>query len=969
MFPSSVRAAIDDYIGKPIVSVRLLLEGRDTTEPALMQVVETRAGQPLSMVLVRESVTHLFSLGRFEDVRVDATLVDDTRVALRYELSPVHPVTKIAFSGRLDAPGVDEGQLRRAVIDRYGVSPPLGRAAELARLVADLLREHGYLHATVAPRTDIRHDPDRATLVFTIDPGVRTQLGVIDIVGTPSVPLPVFREQLGLVSGTPYQRDTLDARVDRYIEGRQARGYYEERVVPTVRVEDGDRVANLTLTVTPGQRLRIVFTGDPLPSDERAVLVPVEREGSADEDLLEDSTNRIEDYLKTQGYRDALAPHTREQSNGELLITFNVKKGPQYRVDRVEISGNASIPLSEFEPGLRLRAGQPFSVAKLDADVAMIEDLYHRRGYAVAKAQSAVKPDTAPPGAPQVPVVARIVIKEGIRTVVGSVRIEGNPSVAERTLKDGLGLQPGRPYFARQLEVDRDTMRLHYANLGYQSATVDATPSLSADRSHANLVFVVHEGPRVHVNHILIVGNVRTSAATIERELLIKRGDPLGLAAVNESQRRLSALGLFRRARITELRHGDETTRDLLVTVSEAPATTIGYGGGFEVRQRVLRSADDPGIASERLEVAPRASFEIGRRNLFGRNRSVNLFTSVSLDPKDQPCFACEANGSTDPANGYGITEYRLLGQFREPRVFDTTADALVTATLEQQIRSSFKFARRSVGAEVARRLTREVSLSGSYQLQRTRVFDESGNASDRRLIDRIFPKVLLSSFSSSLIRDTRDDAVDPGAGQYFAANGQFAARAIGSEVGFVKSFFTAQMFRTLPHTGRIVLAGDARLGLASGFPRDVVDDAGIVAVVQDLPQSERFYAGGDTTHRGFALDTLGVRHVPALDSDTLDSDGFPLGGNGEVIFNGELRVPVRGGLGLVGFVDSGNVFKRVADIDLGELRTAVGFGLRYQSPVGPIRIDLGFKVHRQEIVPGRREGLKALHISLGQAF
>ena len=85
------------------------------------------------------------------------------------------------------------------------------------------------------------------------------------------------------------------------------------------------------------------------------------------------------------------------------------------------------------------------------------------------------------------------------------------------------------------------------------------------------------------VDHVLIVGNVRTSNETIERELQLKPGDPLGLAAVNESQRRLASLGLFRRARITELRIGDETKRDLLVTIEEAPATTVWYGGGFEV--------------------------------------------------------------------------------------------------------------------------------------------------------------------------------------------------------------------------------------------------------------------------------------------------------------------------------------------------------------------------------------------------
>ncbi len=142
------------------------------------------------------------------------------------------------------------------------------------------------------------------------------------------------------------------------------------------------------------------------------------------------------------------------------------------------------------------------------------------------------------------------------------------------------------------MAVDRDGIELQYANLGYPGATVTATPGLSADGTHADVVYTVREGPRIFVDHVIIVGNVRTSRETILHELQLKAGDPLGLAAVNESQRRLASLGLFRRVRLSELRIGDDTRRDLLVTVEEAPATTVSYGGGFEVRQVIVQAAD-----------------------------------------------------------------------------------------------------------------------------------------------------------------------------------------------------------------------------------------------------------------------------------------------------------------------------------------------------------------------------------------
>jgi outer membrane protein assembly factor BamA len=351
--------------------------------------------------------------------------------------------------------------------------------------------------------------------------------------------------------------------------------------------------------------------------------------------------------------------------------------------------------------------------------------------------------------------------------------------------------------------------------------------------------------------------------------------------------------------------------------------------------------------------LAPRAFVDLGRRNLFGKNRSVNFFASASLHPNET---------ETSSRVGYGFAEYSLRGTFHEPRVFGTAMDGVLTATLEQQIRSSFNFAKKSAAAQVSRRLTSRVSVSGAYQLQQTRLLDVNVSPEDQPLIDKVFSQVRLSLFSIQGFYDTRNDPVDTTRGEYFSVNTQLAARAIGSEVGFAKSSFTGQVFRPVPLGRGTVFAVQARLGVATGFPRDVVVTdpvTGEVTVEHDreLPEPERFFAGGDTTVRGFALDTLGA-------PGTIAANGFPIGGNAETIFNVELRVPVRGGLGVVGFVDTGNVFAKAVDINLLELRSAAGVGLRYKSPVGPIRVDLGFKLRPE---PG--EGLTAWFISFGQAF
>ena len=623
--------------------------------------------------------------------------------------------------------------------------------------------------------------------------------------------------------------------------------------LPAVSFADNDRVANLTLTVAPGPHVSVVFSGDPLPGATRATLVPIEREGSADEDLLEDSSNRIEQYLRAQGYRDAMAPHTRQETDGELLITFAVRKGAQYRVAGVEISGGASLALPDLRSSLRTRVGEPYSDANLDADVTALESLYRGRGFAAAKVQADPRPGAATLDGAQIPVAVSILITEGVRTVVGAVRFEGNASISGTALSKILSLQPGTPYFDAQLRRDTGAIQLQYANLGYRSATVQAQPGFTADRAEANLVFTVREGPQIFVDHVLIAGNVRTSAETIERELQLKPGDPLSLEAEYESQRRLAALQLFRRApQITELRHGDETRRDLLVTVEEAAPTTLG------VRRRRRGAA----ACGDRRGGLRHPEVRIGAARL----RQCGTPEPVRQEPLDQ--FLRERRVFTRRGRtqrlATAFTEYRLLGTFHEPRVFDSAVDGLVFGEIGQQIRSSFNSGAperdRSGVAPVDPPGHRGRRVSAAAHASARREGRPAGPGADRPCVHRAPPVVV---HRAGFLRYPRRPGRFDQRRVPRARAGRLAARAIGSEVGFAKSFFTAQAFRLVPHGRGTVFAAQARFGIAAGFPRDVVvETAAGETIVQvgfkELPEPERFFAGGDTTVRGFALDTLG---------------------------------------------------------------------------------------------------------------
>jgi len=958
---ASALADVADYIGLPVTSIELVLEDRVTTDPALIRVITIRKGEPFLVRDVRETVLHLYATGRFEDIRVDARREGDG-VAVRFALTAAHPLSGIEFQGNLA--GIDEGKLRRAVVERAGPTPSANRIPELERLVESALAAKGYLRSKATGAVVVNTAAHGSTLVFKVDPGQLAQIGSIDVSGPDSAHAE-FLAQSQLKTGAPFERDVIATKIDKYVASRRSHGYYEAKVTWADLPVDEDRKVNLTFTVDPGRHVRIQYTGDSFPGDKHE-LVPVEREGSVDEDLLEDSTARIEDMLQAQGYKDAKAPHRRVEQDGDLVITFNVTRGRQYRIAQVSIVGNMSIPLADLEPGLRLREGQPFSQAALDAEAASIEEVYRRAGFASARAETQVKPEAVSSGS--VPVDVTVTIGEGVRTVVGTVKVTGNTSIPESALVDGLRLQPGSPFVVASLAADRDTILVRYLNAGYENATVDPRPELSRDRTRADIVYVVREGPRILIDHVIVVGPHHTSPSIVEKEIRLKPGDPLSRDAVLDSQRRVQSLGLYRSVVISELRQGEENRRDLLVTVEEGPATSLSYGGGFELARRVEPS-DTTGVAQEEFDAAPRGSFQITRRNLFGTNRSASLFASLTLHPLG--------------TSQQGVTEYNVVGTFREPRIFNTLVDGLITVTVQQQFRSSFDFRSQGITAEATRKLSPTVSLIGTYQLQNTAVYNENVTPLDQSAIDRVFPKVLLSSFSVSALRDTRNDPIDPSNGEYLSGFSQLAARALGGQVGFVKTSFRASAYRPVPKSRRIVFAGNVFVGLATGFPQQYtsgpLNGQPIVVVCPpifpscpnegqpdlSLPQSERFYAGGDTTNRGFAIDQLGVRHTPPQPEDTIDPvNGFPLGGNAVVLFNAELRVATWRNIEAHTFLDTGNVFQNATSVDFGQFRSSVGFGALYKSPIGPLRFDWGFKVRPQPV-----ESPSAFFITFGQAF
>ena len=943
--PSSAAA----HAGRTIVRVDLAIDEHVVEDAALRDLLDTRVGTPLSMTSVRETIAHLYSLGRFQQISVDASALD-AGVALRYDLVPIRSVERIEFRGNL---GLGRSDLKDAVTSRFGPAPPESRAASVAEMLQAFYFDRGYLAAAIRPIVEDVEGSDGSTLIFEIEAGTRASIRNVEITGDPGEPRAKFLENIHANPGRVYQRYDVQARLTSYVDELRHDGRYEARGSHRLTFQSDDgRNVDLAVSIDRGPEVTVRFEGDPLPKNRIEELVPVRREGSVDEDILEDSERRIVVFLNQQGYWKATAKATRQQTDGRIDIVFAVRRGPQYRIDGgPQVTGNVSVPITELRERLvDLDDGDLFLGARLDAAAAGIRALYLERGFAQVKVESAAN-EVATPSQTEGRVKPVIAITEGPLVRIGSVSFTGNKQIPTAELIARARVATEQPYFERNVIQGREAILTEYLNRGFADATVNAVPTVN-DASRVDIRFEISEGPQSIVDHILVVGNVRTDTHIVEREVQLKPGEPLGLESLFETRRRLGALGLFRRIRIDQIQHGESNRHDIVIHVEESPPTTIGYGGGVELSEVLVTGAD--GTADEDFELAPRGFFEVGRRNIAGKNRSANLYTRLALR-SDRA--ATEESGSR-----FGFPDYRVIATYREPRTFGLNADLIVTGAIEQGVRSTFKFSRKGVNAEFVRRLSPIMRASARYAFNTTRTFDEALTEEEQATIDRVFPQVRLSGFAGTIARDTRDDPLDPTRGWYVSGEGGFAARALGGQVGFVKSFVEAHAFRPLSKNRRVVLAGRLAVGMADGFPREVevvgTDGVPTTDIIEDLPASERFYAGGDTTIRGFALDSVGT-------PETISESGFPKGGNGLVLVNAELRVPVWKDFGAALFVDTGNVFERVTQIDLSELRSAAGFGLRYASRLGPIRFDVGFKLG--ELRPG--ESRQAFHLSFGHAF
>ena len=979
--PPAPAQQIERFAGRPLAEVRLLIEDTPTTNAALLSLIDLPVGQPLSVEAVRQSEERLARLPQYEGVTVRGEDAPDGRVILTFVLEPLHPIDRLSFLFPERAI-IPHEELDRRVREQYGGVPTGDRIADVEETVRELLVEEGYRSASVQTERILRHEPDRTTLLFKIDPGPQSIITNVQVNGVSPYAVTDILERTGARDGAPYREREIETRLGELRDELSAKGYYAAvaQQLPDVLPDAG---VALTLVVNAGPIVQLQV--DPpgvLSSGEIEEYIPIRRERTVDEDLLEDSRARIITALQADGYMQASVSHVQDSSMpGRMTITFRIDRGRRHRIDHVQAPTGLVLPAAQLVSLLGVSPRDVLTIRTLSAGLGRIVAEYRRRGFFQAEVKAPfdeLKERSTPTEAW---VVVRLEVTEGPQATIAGITFELGESarVPASVLGPVLQSQPGLPFVEAVVAADRHLLIAEYARRGYADATVEIERRFSDDQRAVTLVVTASEGPRLTVGEIIVVGNERLDTDEVLRELTLRLGEPLSDEARFESRRRLLSTSSYRNVTITaEPPAPGETSVRVIVSVEEAPATTFGFGGGLEVRRRpVLAGVED------RFEVAPRAFIEVSRRNLGGRNRSLNFFARGSLQLVDAPVEESDSSLPND------FAEYRLTTTFREQNAFRTESDLLFGVTSEQALRTSFNFIRRSANAELLHRLTPAINVSGRYALEFNQIFliDDEFKEDDL-IIDRVFPQVRLSLFGGGLFWDRRDSPLAPTRGTQVVADQEVALRQIGSEVGFVKTFYQLSFFRPISADRRTVFASRVQFGAARGFNRVVpdLDDTGnpivgddgqvVTRVIDDLPASHRFFAGGSTTVRGFQLDRLGSsRQNPdgsINDGGVLNEDGLSNGGHALLLLNLELRTIVGRLFGrsfaVAGFIDGGNVFARVRHVDLRELRGALGFGVRYDSPLGPVRLDFGFKMSRLTFARARERGWE-YHLSIGEAF
>src|SRR5882672_10085581 len=980
-----------------VVAVRIVKEdGTVLSEAPAGISVET--GKALDRGKIAETMRALYRTGNFSDLRAVAVLVEGG-VRLDFVGRENLFFNQVRIEG-LSAPPSDSSAAAAMQLT-LGQTYRKSAVTEALERLKETLRDEGLYRAELSAEELPHAETHEMDIVVHVKPGPRARLEAIRLKNNTEYRDAIILSRLKMRAGREITSARLQRGTDRIRKFLVKKGHLSARAA--VRRGEYDAAKNtipLDLDVTEGPRVKVTVTGAKFSKGDLKKLIPIYQEGAVDADLLEEGKRNLQERLERDGYFDSEVDYETDthevKGNGkgrqstEEVITYTVQRGERHKLIGIEINGNKYFDAELLRSRLQIFGGAfasrwRFSRRLVESDARSMQLLYQANGFLDAKVEPEIEDNYQ---GKEGDLFIRFKVHEGKQTRVASLSIEGVHAFKEEELLAVIGSSPGQPYSEFGVTTDRDNILALYFNEGFPEASFTSTAervAMNADSKSnstngtsvqdtgqrdlkpvfeqadaVRLVYRIQEGPQTRARRILISGYEHTRQGVIRREIRIKPSEPLRQGEVVESQQRLYSLGVFNRVTIEPQNpSGTNPDKDIAVVVEEAKRYTVAYGGGFEVQR--LASTTNP--TGGQVQAAPRGILEITKLNLTGRADSLSL----------------KLRGST--LQGRALLGYSVPDTFGDPHFsFQATVFAEKTRDI-----NTFTEQRYEGSVQLTDQISPLTTMLYRYAFRKVLVSNLNIPSQEIPLFQQ---PTLVSQFGVTWFRDSRDNPADATKGSFNSVDFSDADTYWGSSASFLRFFFQNSTY--YPIKRRFSFARSTRFGILTPY-RDTVSltfpaptcPAGspTCTLPTVMPLPERYFAGGGTSLRGFALNQAGPR-----DSGT----GFPVGGQALLVLNQEFRFPMRlpffgTALGGAIFYDGGNVYSRLTRIsfrttlpaptfglqnpalppgptnvnvcltncsnELNYFAHSLGLGVRYKTPVGPIRVDFGYQLNRPSFV------------------
>lgn len=932
-------AAGAQHGGEPVLSVELRSDGALVGRDELEELVAVEAGQPLDSEELRRTLRNLHASGQAGEVEAYAQREADGLRIVFALWSPVL-VDEIVLSGEL---GISERELRRQVPQRAGEALSESRVFRGVFQLQEHLEANGFLQAFVRVSAEVDEGRRTATVEYHVESGRPATLRAIEITGLP-VEQSAGLQQLALGVGSRYAERWAREDAERLEAWLIDSGYRLAGVAEPVAVFDAatDEV-DLVLSVAPGPLFEVEVLGGERDELRRRGLLPFLETERYDEALLLQSERRLRRHYQERGhYR--VEVRTRTERTGERFrLVVEIEPGRTFELDRVSFTGNDSFGQD------RLRALVATSPRLLLSgrlvDEVLQEDLANLRSFYLLQGFSQV--EVGPPQVDESQGRLRVTIPivEGPRSEVGRLRLHGVERASAAELLTTLPLATDGPYHPRLLERTLDAVKAFYEERGFADTQVSADVGWS-EEGRAEVDLRVLEGTRLLVDRVIVRGNRRTEAELIRRTVDLAPSQPIDTRLLLDVQRRLYALGIFSEVEVRLAPASPfSDLRDVLVRVEEGANRRLTYGAGYD---------SEDGL---------RGLFGYSHGNLFGQGVSAR-FDARASDRRQQ-----------------------VRALVRQPYLAGWNLPVTYSLFAIDEEEETFTSLRRGLQAGIERLSERrELGLLATYKIVE---IDDADPALERLTLDPLLSEVEIASLTPRLVLDRRDDPLVPSRGWSSSLQLEYAFPLAGADVEFFKLFTQNAGYLDLGRLG--VLGASLRLGAIepAGTPAlSTVDPAAPEALASsEVPISERFFAGGRSSHRAYRRDELAIpcrsalfdrgsgqtEVVPLAECEALVAAGVPLseigravpfGGNGLALLNLDYRFPIAGAVGGTLFFDAGNVWADWRDLDPADAKLGAGVGLRYLSPIGPLRLEVGWKLDREA-----GEDASVIFLSFGNPF